>query len=102
MTYRHLPKQFYRKGNIADDKKKGIRMMIHYNQIEEYLETVFIYQVDYDGHIHYVVFEARYMETAKGAFCMYPDDSDFGNDRAFNCPTLELAKAKFKELVKTL
>ena len=76
--------------------------MIRYIQIKEHFETVFIYQVNYDGNIHYVVFEARYMETAKGAFCMYPDDNDFGNDRACNCPTLELAEAKFDEFVKAL
>lgn len=103
MTFHPLPEQFIKKGPQSPDYKDGHRkMVINYKQLFNHNELVFVYEVDYEGQIHYNVFISKMLETNKGIFALYPNDDSFARDEAFNFVRLESAKEKFDELVRGL
>ena len=91
-----LKTSFTRKGAIKKAETGGdVRMWITYTQVEHKENYGYIYQVNYDGHIFYNVFEERYQTNSEGGtVCVYPGEIAFReyNQWAYNTNTLEEAK----------
>ena len=92
-----LRTSFSRKGAIKKaDKGVELRMYIIYTQVQHKENYGYIYQVDYDGHIFYNVFEERYSTNDEGGTTViYPGEIAFRDNEwqwAWTTRTLEEAK----------
>jgi len=86
---KELRTEFHGIGEVRDYQFTQIRVA----------DKGFIYEVDYDGHIHYEVFKR--VVNRRFACVSYPSSESFGK-WAWTYASLERALGKFEELNRSL
>jgi hypothetical protein len=90
-----LKKEFIRNGIETAEKIPVTKAIVHTQIYKE--DGYYMYQVNYSGHIHYVVFKEEFNESADMISVIYPSDLQFYKGTACNFTDAEDALAQIQE-----